>query len=91
MLERIQVPFELLRPTAPGTNYKLVLHLWAELKRYQRFRKPLIVSPSSNGVYTIILGNSRYAAMKNAGWASPVDCVVARNRDEVALARLIRT
>jgi hypothetical protein len=88
--DEIQVPFEMLRPSAPATNYKLMLHLWAELKRDQRFRKPLIVSPASKGAYTILMGNHRYAAMKNAGWAAPVACVLARDRDEVAAARLLR-
>jgi ParB-like chromosome segregation protein Spo0J len=90
MLERIQVPLELLRPSATRTNHKLVLHLWAELKRKQRFNKPLIVRPEHKGVYVIEIGNSRYAAMKNAGWAGPVDCVVAHSRDDVATARLLK-
>jgi hypothetical protein len=89
-MKRKQIPFEKLRPSATRTDRKLVLYLWREWRRKQRFRKPLIVSPAQNGVYKIILGDSRYQALKNAGWTGPVDCVVARNREEVAAARLLK-
>jgi ParB-like chromosome segregation protein Spo0J len=91
MLERIQVPFELLRPNRHRPTTGLVRALCYELKRSGRFRNPILVKRQNKGKHTVVVGANRYAAMCILGWEGLVDCVVVANQGDISLAMRLYT
>jgi ParB-like chromosome segregation protein Spo0J len=91
MLERIQVPFEMLRPNRYRPAPWLVRALCHDLRRHGRFRNPLLIKRQNKGRHTVVVGANRYAAMCLLGWDGIVDCVVVANQGDIALARRLYT
>jgi len=61
----------------PRKNAKTVIQVEESIKLYG-FNQPLVVIPTENGVYEIVVGHTRYFALMNLGYKS-IPCYIATN------------